>query len=92
MRWAELVRSLNVALHAAQRLGDWPAVAWAKHELRLTFTRLVWDGSPPPSLEERMGLGRHVGSGRARRGRIGGSLRCRLRRARTAQACALGNR
>jgi hypothetical protein len=33
MRWVELVRSLQVAVDAAQRLGDWPAVAWARHEL-----------------------------------------------------------
>jgi hypothetical protein len=33
MRWVELVRSLNIALEAADKLGDSPAVAWAKHEL-----------------------------------------------------------
>jgi hypothetical protein len=33
MRWAELVGSLRGALHAAERLGDKPAIAWAHHEL-----------------------------------------------------------
>jgi hypothetical protein len=33
MRWQELVRSLRIALQAANKLGDLPAVAWAKHEL-----------------------------------------------------------
>ncbi len=33
MRWAELVRSLRLALRAAGRLKDKPARAWAHHEL-----------------------------------------------------------
>jgi hypothetical protein len=33
LRWLELVRSLKIALTAAQRLGDDLGVAWAKHEL-----------------------------------------------------------
>jgi len=33
MRWQQLVRSLGIALQAADKLGDLPAVAWAKHEL-----------------------------------------------------------
>lgn len=33
MRWADLVRSLRTALHAAEKLGDKPAIGWAHHEL-----------------------------------------------------------
>jgi len=33
MRWAELVRMLRRALHAAEQLGDKASVAWAHHEL-----------------------------------------------------------
>ena len=33
MRWADLVRSLRTALHAAERLGDKSAIGWAHHEL-----------------------------------------------------------
>ena len=33
MRWAELVRSLKIALEAAEKLGDSHALGWAKHEL-----------------------------------------------------------
>jgi Divergent InlB B-repeat domain len=33
MRWVELVRSLRSALHAAEKLGNKPAIAWAHHEL-----------------------------------------------------------
>lgn len=32
-RWADLVRSLRVALHAAEQLGDLDGKAWALHEL-----------------------------------------------------------
>jgi hypothetical protein len=56
MRWVELVRSLNVALHAAQRLGDWPAVAWAKHELG-TLRLAVDDVS---SAERELGEAREI--------------------------------
>ena len=33
MRWVELVRSLKIALEAAEKLGDSHALGWAKHEL-----------------------------------------------------------
>jgi hypothetical protein len=33
MRWQELARLLGIALQAANKLGDLPAVAWAQHEL-----------------------------------------------------------
>ena len=33
LRWAELVHSLDVALHAAQQTSDSPTEAWAVHEL-----------------------------------------------------------
>ena len=33
MRWADLVRSLRTALHAAEKLGAKPAIGWAHHEL-----------------------------------------------------------
>jgi hypothetical protein len=33
MRWADLVRSLRVALQAAERLGNSSGIAWAQHEL-----------------------------------------------------------
>ena len=33
VRWADLVRSLRTALHAAEKLGDKPAIGWAHHEL-----------------------------------------------------------
>jgi hypothetical protein len=33
MRWADLVRSLGVALRAADNVGDRSAIAWAQHEL-----------------------------------------------------------
>ena len=33
MRWAELVRSLKIALEAAEKLGDSHALGWANHEL-----------------------------------------------------------
>ena len=33
LRWVQLVRSLRSALHAAEKLGDKPAIAWAHHEL-----------------------------------------------------------
>jgi hypothetical protein len=61
VRWAELVRSLNVALHAAQRLGDWPAVAWAKHEL----------GTLQLAVEDVSGAERELGEAREIRQRIG---------------------
>lgn len=32
-RWADLLRTLRSALHAAEQLGDQEAIAWAKHEL-----------------------------------------------------------
>jgi hypothetical protein len=61
VRWAELVRSLNVALRAAQRLGDWPAVAWAKHEL----------GTLQLAVEDVSGAERELGEAREIRQRIG---------------------
>jgi hypothetical protein len=61
VRWAELVRSLNVALHAAQRLGDWSAVAWAKHEL----------GTLQLAVEDVSGAERELGEAREIRQRIG---------------------
>jgi hypothetical protein len=62
-----------------------------RREAATDLTRLVPDGSHPSSS----GRGHaarpaDVERGRARRGRLGGSLKCRLCRARTAQACALG--
>jgi hypothetical protein len=61
MRWVELVRSLNVALHAAQSLGDWPAVAWARHEL----------GTLQLAVDDVAGAERELGEAREIRQRVG---------------------
>jgi hypothetical protein len=61
VRWVELVRSLNVALHAAQRLGDLPAVAWARHEL----------GTLRLAVEDVSGAERELGEAREIRHRLG---------------------
>ena len=56
MRWAELVRSLNVVVRAGEKVGDWPAVAWAKHELG-TLHLAVEDVS---SAERELGRAREL--------------------------------
>jgi len=61
MRWVELVRSLNVALHAAQKLGDWAAVAWARHEL----------GTLQLAVDDVAGAERELGEAREIRQRVG---------------------
>jgi hypothetical protein len=60
LRWVELVRSLNIALEAADKLGDSPAVAWAKHEL----------GTLHLAAEDPAGANRELGEAREIRRRL----------------------
>ncbi len=61
MRWQELVRSLGIALQAADKLGDLSALAWAKHELG--SLHLVAENHPRAEqrLEEARELRRQLG-------------------------------
>jgi cell division septation protein DedD len=56
MRWADLVRSLSVVVRAGEKIDDWPAVAWAKHELG-TLHLAVDDVS---SAEHELGEAREI--------------------------------
>jgi hypothetical protein len=60
MRWAELVRSLNIALRAAGNLGESAAVAWAQHEL----------GTLHLAAEDTAGAERWLGEARETRQRL----------------------
>lgn len=61
MRWAELVRSLRTALHAAEKLGDKPAVGWAHHEL----------GTLHLAADDAAGAGGHLAQARTIRKLLG---------------------
>jgi hypothetical protein len=60
LRWVELVRSLNIALQAADKLGDPAAGAWARHEL----------GTLHLAAEDAAGAERRLGEAREMRQRI----------------------
>jgi hypothetical protein len=60
MRWAELVRSLNIALRAAVNLDESAAAAWARHEL----------GTLHLAAEDAAGAERWLGEAREIRERI----------------------
>lgn len=60
LRWVELVRSLKIALQAADKLGDRAAGAWARHEL----------GTLHLAAEDAAGAERRLGEAREMRQRV----------------------
>jgi hypothetical protein len=56
MRWVELVRSLRIALRAAEKLGDLRAIGWAMHELGT----LHLGAEKAPAAERRLGQAHEI--------------------------------
>jgi Divergent InlB B-repeat domain len=61
MRWAELVRTLRVALSAAEKLGDKGAIAWAHHELGTLHLAAEVPAAAQEHLERARALRRELG-------------------------------
>jgi hypothetical protein len=61
LRWAELARTLRLALRAAQELGDRPAIAWAHHELGTLHLAAEMPAEAQPHLEQARAIRRELG-------------------------------
>ena len=61
LRWAELARTLRLALRAAETLGDRPAIAWAHHELGTLHLAAEMPAEAQPHLEQARTIRRELG-------------------------------
>lgn len=84
-RWAALVPTLRVALHAAEELRDLRAIGWAKHELGTLQLAGGDAGAAEQSLGEALAIRRRVGDP-AELAATEGNLRALSRRPPTAPA------